>query len=206
MSHSRRALYAAGEPLGDGATRREGGRLICGGGGGSSKSSTAAQDSRLVTGSGSAGVSGNQSSLDIEFADYSRTTNTDARSFDQTTTLTDSRSSSYSSSSSVSDNDNIYTYNYSLDDKVAKDAFEFAKAADATSGQGFQGVLQLAERLFDGGRDLVEGARDAVTDAYKDAYTTSTAAQVDKQGAIDQKTMIVIAGLGVAALWALKKG
>lgn len=37
---SRRKLYAAGEPLGNCVTRREGGRLVCGGGGGSSKSTT----------------------------------------------------------------------------------------------------------------------------------------------------------------------
>ena len=36
MSYSRRELYAMGEPLGDGATRKEGGRIIYGDGGGSS--------------------------------------------------------------------------------------------------------------------------------------------------------------------------
>jgi hypothetical protein len=40
MSYSRRQLYAMGEPLGDSATRKEGGRIIYGGGGGGPTSST----------------------------------------------------------------------------------------------------------------------------------------------------------------------
>ena len=40
MSYSRRELYAMGEPLGDGATRKEGGRIIYGDGGGSSSGPT----------------------------------------------------------------------------------------------------------------------------------------------------------------------
>lgn len=48
MSYSRRELYAMGEPLGDGATRKEGGRIIYGdgggGGGGGSAEQTVKQD------------------------------------------------------------------------------------------------------------------------------------------------------------------
>jgi hypothetical protein len=40
MSYSRRQLYAMGEPLGDSATRKEGGRIIYGGGGGGPTTST----------------------------------------------------------------------------------------------------------------------------------------------------------------------
>ena len=40
MSYSRRQLYAMGEPLGEGVTRKEGGRIIYGGGGGGPTSST----------------------------------------------------------------------------------------------------------------------------------------------------------------------
>ena len=48
MSYSRRQLYAMGEPLGDGATRREvGGKIIYGGGGGGG--STPANTTQQVT-------------------------------------------------------------------------------------------------------------------------------------------------------------
>jgi hypothetical protein len=64
MSISRRDLYAAGEPFGDGATRRKlGGGLVCGVGGDSSTASdsdtttlTEYVDSRMVTDGGSVGV------------------------------------------------------------------------------------------------------------------------------------------------------
>lgn len=200
MSISRRALYAAGEPLGDSATRIEAGRLVCGGGGGSSKSSSSAADQRLVTGEGSIGMSGNKSSLAIEFADYSRTTNIDDRDLTQNTTLTDSRSSSYSSQSTVNDND--YTYNYALDKDVAASAFDFAKASDALSGEQLNDVIRFAEKVFDGGRDVLQGARETVADAY----SAATSSQIDAKGSIDQKTMIVIAVIGAAALYAMKKG
>lgn len=55
---SRQRLYAAWEPLGDCATRREPGRLVCGGGGGGSSSSSSSQttnntDARVVGGDNS---------------------------------------------------------------------------------------------------------------------------------------------------------
>jgi hypothetical protein len=62
---SRRHLYALGEPLGDSATRREPGRIVCGGGGDSSSASSTSTttatitkntDSRMVVDGGGTGI------------------------------------------------------------------------------------------------------------------------------------------------------
>lgn len=85
---SRKQLYAAGEPLGDSATRRKlGGGYLCGmgGGGGSSESSTASntstvnKDARQVLDGGAVGISGDGNSLGI-----SSTTNNDIHTVDST--------------------------------------------------------------------------------------------------------------------------
>lgn len=70
MSHSRRALYALGEPLGECVTTRKlGGGLVCGGGGGgSTKNSTTSSventDNRISQ-QGGAAVSGNNNTLTV---------------------------------------------------------------------------------------------------------------------------------------------
>lgn len=91
MNLSRKTLYAAGEPLGDCATRRKpGGGYVCGGGGGSSSQSnpnTTNTDNRSV------------SSID-------NTDNSIRNSTTVSTNIADSRSSSWSDSSSTSYIDN----------------------------------------------------------------------------------------------------
>jgi len=82
MTISRRDLYAAGEPFGDGATREKpGGGLVCGFGGDSSSSSTTNEittttntDRRLVTDGGSTAVSGDANSVSV----VNNTSTTDA--------------------------------------------------------------------------------------------------------------------------------
>lgn len=164
MSISRRALYAAGEPLGDSATRWEPGRLVCGGGG-SSKSSTSSstnynvEDRRLVTGEGSVGISGNNSSIAL------------------------------------------YDYSQRVDPEIAKAAFAFAEKSDATNADGFSKLLGVAEGLFERGESLIAQTQDRVADAYAAAGSQV----IDQAGRIDQKTMIVLAVVGVAAVAVLNR-
>lgn len=60
-----------------------------------------------------------------------------------------------------------------------KEAFAFATGANATNGEGFS-------KLLDAGERLIGTTQKHVADAYAVAQTT-------KAGAIDQKTMIVLA-------------
>lgn len=200
MSISRRALYAAGEPLGDSATRRETGRIVCGGGGGSSKSSTASttnynvEDRRLSTAEGSIGLTGDGSSI----------TAIDGRqwlsSFTQNTNLSDSRQ--WNSNDSRQWHDNSTTNVTSVDPEIAKAAFDFAKASDAVNGDSFDRLVGMAEGLFERGENMIALTQDRVADAY----AAAGAQVIDQAGRIDQKTMIVLAGLAVAglAMWGRK--
>lgn len=69
MTISRRALYAAGEPFGECATRREPGRIVCGGGDSESKQSTTNLDKRVVASNG-VGISGDGNSLRMDSTTY----------------------------------------------------------------------------------------------------------------------------------------
>lgn len=77
MNYSRRQLYAMGEPLGEGATRREGGKIIYGGGGGGGSSSSSSDtsttttntDMRVVGGADSVNVSAQNSTLSLTTTD-----------------------------------------------------------------------------------------------------------------------------------------
>lgn len=72
MTISRRALYAAGEPLGDCVTRREAGRLVCGAGDSESSqtSNTTNKDMRVAGAEGSVNVSADGSTVQVVSTDY----------------------------------------------------------------------------------------------------------------------------------------
>lgn len=171
---SRRTLYAHGEPFGDCATERTvTGGYRCGGGGSRSSSaqSTSNEDRRVAVQDG-IGVSGNSNALEL-------------------TSIT-----------------NV------LDGGAIKEAFGFAKdatgaalastentvgraldsvdASNATLGQGYELLLNTADRLFERGGDLIEQTQSAVASAY-------TRAQDSAKGTIDNRTIIVLAVAGAAA-------
>lgn len=212
MTYSRRALYAAGETFGASCTRREGGRLICGGGGGSSKAVTQGYDNRLVTGEGSLGLTGNKNST-VTTGGFSASGKnssiteilTDDRDFLQTNNLSDSRSWSDSSSRTFTDSSSTNINVESMDADIARAAFDFAKAGDATNAEGFDSLLGLASRLFESGERQIAQTQDRVADAYANAGTLA----IDQAGKFDNKTIVILAGLGavgVAALaWGAKK-
>lgn len=214
MTYSRRALYAAGETFGASCTRREGGRLICGGGGGSSKAVTQGYDNRLVTGEGSLGLTGNKNSTvttggfsasgkQSSITAIDNTQLTDDRDFFQTNNLSDARTFSDSRSFSDSSSTNINVE--SMDADIARAAFDFVKAGDATNAEGFDSLLGLASRLFESGERQIAQTQDRVADAYANAGTLA----IDQAGKFDNKTIVILAGLGavgVAALaWGAKK-
>ena len=83
-----------------------------------------------------------------------------------------------------------------LDAGIVQAALDTVKASDATNGEGFNGLLNLAEMLFTDGAALIEKTQNASLAQIE----TINAAASDKTGSIDQKTMIVLAVAGAAAL------
>jgi hypothetical protein len=83
-----------------------------------------------------------------------------------------------------------------LDSGITQAALDVVKANDATNGQGFEQLLGLADKLFTTGSDLIGKTQSA---SLAQLETINTAAN-DKTGSIDQKTMIVLAIAGAAAI------
>jgi len=119
-----------------------------------------------------------------------------------TTTTVDKRMVVDGGSLGVTADGSTITVN-ALDAGIVEKALDTVKASDATNGEGFSQLLDLASNLFDKGGALIEKTQDA-TLAQIDSIN---AAANDKQGAIDQKTMIVLAVAGAtaaAAIWGEK--
>lgn len=89
-----------------------------------------------------------------------------------------------------------------LDAGIVNKALDTVSAADATAGAGFEKLLNLAEGLFTQGGKLVE----KVGDTSMAAVAAVSSAQNDAKGAIDQKTLVILAVAGVGAAYLLKKG
>lgn len=98
----------------------------------------------------------------------------------------------------VSSDSSTVTVN-ALDGGVVQKALDTVAASDAVAGQGFDKLLTLADKLFTAGGQMVTSTQDAALKAYSQATT-------EKAGAIDQKTMIVLAVAGAAVLMTRKKG
>lgn len=90
----------------------------------------------------------------------------------------------------------------SLDAGIVNKALDTVAAADATSGEGFARLLNLAEGLFTKGGELV----DKVSDTSMAAVAAVSTAQNDAKGSIDQKTLVIMAVAGIGAAYILKKG
>lgn len=177
MNHtiSRRELYAHGEPFGNSATRKKlGGGYVCGFGGDSSSAST------------------------------SQTFNTDKRLAlqDSIGTSGDNSAINYTST----------TQNNITDGGIVSRALDSIDVNNATNAQGFQSLLQAAnfntstqanafadlldsasKNLFQSGERLIGQTQQSVADAYGKAQT-------EAKGTIDNKTIIVLAVAGAAAL------
>lgn len=87
-----------------------------------------------------------------------------------------------------------------LDGQIVSKALDTVAAADATAGEGFERLLGLAENLFSAGGKLVEKTSDTAMAAVGAVST----AQNDAKGAIDQKTLVILAVAGVGAAYLLK--
>ena len=101
----------------------------------------------------------------------------------------------------TSDQSTVTVTNNTLDAGIATAAIDAVKSADVVNGDGFDKLLGLADKLFTGAGQILTKTQDT---ALGQIASLNTAAN-DSKGAIDQKTIVVIALAGVAAL-ALRKG
>lgn len=96
----------------------------------------------------------------------------------------------------VSSDSSTVTVN-ALDGDIVKAALDTVKAADATAGEGFSKLLDLAGKVFDTGANIVTKGQEMTNAAYQQAAT-------EKAGTIDNKTIMVL-GVAGAAAYALSK-
>jgi hypothetical protein len=89
-------------------------------------------------------------------------------------------------------NANTFSINTS-DPAIVTRALNSVDVANAGMSDGFTKLLDAAGSLFDRGETLIGRTQTAVADAYGRAQT-------DTKGGIDQRTMIVLAVAGAAAL------
>lgn len=76
---------------------------------------------------------------------------------------------------------------------VARKALEVVQASDATAGEGFSKLLDLAGALFEGGATALERSQEMTAQAYRESVET-------RQATIDNKTITAIAVAGAVAI------
>lgn len=149
------------------------------------ESCTRMEGGRRIYGGGGGGGGGSSSS--------SSTTSTTTQNTDKRIAISEGIGIS-SDSSTV----NVST----LDAGIVNKALDTVSAADATAGDGFGKLLALADKLFVGAGEVIDKTQ-TTTMAQIGALSS---AQNDAKGAIDQKTIVVLAIAGAAALVLSKRG
>lgn len=149
--------------------------------GGKSSSSSSAQttyntDQRLAVGDGGLGLSGNNSSLNVQST--STTNYLDGGAI---------KSAFDTTNKAISANTDVFS--------MANDTIQLA---NATNAEGFDKLLDAADTLFSRGESLIGQTQAAVADAYGQA-------QNDKAGTIDNRTIIVLGVAGAVALYAITR-
>lgn len=173
QQYSKRDLERHGEPLGECVTRPKlGGGYVCGGGGGGGSSSSS-QDTTQI-----------QKQLAV----------------DGGAGITGDNSSI---TMNVTDGGLVSRALDSVDRSNAINGEGFNNLLDASTtnfrtlvngnSDGFSQLIGTAEKLFNQGQNLIGQTQKSVADAYSQAQTTA-------KGTIDNKTIIVLAVAGAAAI------
>lgn len=84
---------------------------------------------------------------------------------------------------------------------TAKKAIDAVSQADAINGEGFSQLLNLTENLFSAGGKIL----DTTAQTSMAAVNAVNTARNDAQGSIDQKTLVILAGAAVAAVFAFNR-
>lgn len=89
-----------------------------------------------------------------------------------------------------------------LDGNIVNAALDVVKSADATAGEGFMRLLDLSEKLFQAGGQIL----DKTSETSMQAVQAVNSARNDADGKIDQKTLIILGAVGLGAAYVMKKG
>jgi hypothetical protein len=112
-----------------------------------------------------------------------------------TTNNTDKRIASSGGVTISSEGSNINVQ--SVDKDIVNKAFDTVAIADAQNGEGFGKLLSLADKIVTGGGQLLTRGQDQVLQAAQSV-------QAEKQGSIDQKTIMIL-GVAAAAAFAMRR-
>jgi hypothetical protein len=86
------------------------------------------------------------------------------------------------------------------DGGIVKEALNAVNISTAVNGDGFTKLLDVTQNIFNRSEALIGQTQKSVADAYSQAQT-------DAKGTIDNRTIMVIAVVGMAAFaYATKKG
>lgn len=94
-------------------------------------------------------------------------------------------------------NSNRNTINVT-DGGIVSRALDSVDMSSANLGAGYQSLIDAADSLFQRGESMIGQTQQHVADAYRNAES-------DKGGALDQKTIIILAAVGVVGLFAFKR-
>ena len=126
-----------------------------------------------------------------------------------TTNQQDKRIANQSGMVLSNENSNANVTVNSLDSTITGQAFDFAKVADASNGEGFSKLLGLAEKTITSLSNSMNKSQDSIfntvgksQDAVLGALQT---VQNDQKGAVDQKTMIVLASAAAVTIVAMNR-
>lgn len=177
MSYSKRQLYELGMPLGESVTRHKlGGGYVCGGGGDSESSQSSSNYDQRVAVQDGIGLSGSSGNT-------ISVQTVDAQIVGKAL-------------DSVNVSNALGADNFSKLLKTSGDMFgQSLKSNESVYSQS----LNAMTKVFNEGQGLIGQTQKAVADAY-------SMAQNDKAGTIDNRTIIVLAVAGAAALVAMNKG
>ncbi len=88
----------------------------------------------------------------------------------------------------------------SVDPTIVQAALDTVQTNDALQSGNFNSLLNVADKIFNQGQNLIGQTQKAVADAYSQAQT-------DSKSTIDNRTIVVlgVAAAGVAAAYAIRK-
>ena len=132
---------------------------------------------------------------------YNGSSDSSSSSSATTTTNVDKRLVVSSGVGVSSDSSTVNVTSTSMDPAIAQAALDTVKANDATNGASFSALLTMADKMFTEGGNILQQQSQA-TMAQVGAIGTLAN---DQKGAIDQKTLIILAVAGVAAITLRKK-
>jgi hypothetical protein len=87
----------------------------------------------------------------------------------------------------------------SVDKDIISKALDTIGMADATNGESFGALLTLADKVITGGGELLATGQQQVLSSLQTLQT-------EKQGSIDNKTIVLLAAAGAAAYVLSKRG